>query len=150
MCVSKRKAIIWYDRTSVAQLSGWVKTQISLRSWVWVSDCSFQQMVWGRAYILSSVPLCKFWRGEEHFFALLIIMNNVNLRITNSISFFEGGDFLWSRTTTSYYVDFCIFYKRLKVFYIVTALYLFPRWIIDLNIYFLILCTYDIYCHGRC
>lgn len=32
-----------------------------------------------------------FGVGQEHLFALLIIMNNVNLRITTSISFFEGG-----------------------------------------------------------
>ena len=99
MCVSKQKAFIWYDdRTSVAQLV--VVESKQHKQWRFALLLSLSHRLFlpadgpgdEHSYILSSVPFCKnFGVGQEYLFALLIIMNNVNLRITTSISFFEGG-----------------------------------------------------------
>ena len=97
-------------RSSVG--GGWVKTQWRFSaSWVWVTDYSYI------ASIVSSVPFHLYIVlacVENTFLAALltiIIKKNdyVNLRIT-SFSFFEQGDFSWSRRTTSYYVDFFILF----------------------------------------
>jgi len=97
MCVSKQKALIWYDdRTSVAQLV--VVESKQHKQWRFALLLSLSH----RLFLPADGPgdehtssrrffFVNFGVGQEHLFALLIIMNNVNLRITTSISFFEGG-----------------------------------------------------------
>ena len=102
MCVSKQKALIWYDdRTSVAQLV--VVESKQHKQWRFALLLSLSHRLFlpadgpGDEHTTSSrrFLFVSFGVGQEHFFALLIIMNNVNLRITTSKDTFRQvvGDF---------------------------------------------------------
>ena len=99
MCVSKQKAIIWYDRTCV--VAQFLVVVESKHNGVFPRPGFESQIIFilpaggpgDEEHRLGSFSFvhCFSVRGE-HLSALLIIKSYVNLRIT-SFSFFEQGDF---------------------------------------------------------